>query len=70
MRPVALMRRGIAPPTSAMNSRRFIANPSPDAFNHNEFFVTGPSRRTSEMGQSRRFDDVRVMSAVPLIATE
>jgi hypothetical protein len=50
MCPVALMRRGIAPPTSAMNSRRFIANPSPDAFNHNEFFITGPSRQTSEMG--------------------
>jgi len=50
MCPVALMRRGIAPPTSAMNSRRFIANPSPDAFNHNEFFITGPSHQTSEMG--------------------
>lgn len=54
MRPVALMRRGIAPPTtSAMNSRRFIAIRHPIAFNHNEFFATGPSRRAPEMGQKR-----------------
>jgi hypothetical protein len=47
-----------------MNSYRFIANPSLDALNHNECFITRLSRQTSEMGQWRRFNSQPVTSGL------